>query len=320
MLEHDGVSHNLLPLDNLILSWTFPISLLSPTNLPGSRYKNRDKHATPVTGLILSVATLRSRLFARSTRPSALLYGYKRHEPALTPCSFQSSRKHPFGRLTFRHPLVLGLDPSGDMHVPTPPLTPPNSSPSSPETKSDSTTMSLPATVPPRPAGHTTTDGDDDISWSSAEISPTASEAPHHAHRPTFGPTPPTSPLSSDSGTHPIPREPAVSPTHPYRASNANPTPYPVPSTRLVRTRPFAPLTAVNPLPAPPHMSTGGLAKSQPLSRAMFARMSTDVPHAGSAGGGTKKKNGQQKLIVPTKGFRTTFELGLTASEFARRS
>jgi len=32
-----------------------------------------------------------------------------------------------------------------------------------------------------------------------------------------------------------------------------------------------------------------------------------------------KKKSGGQKLIVPTKGFRTTFELDLTASELARR-
>jgi len=42
----------------------------------------------------------------------------------------------------------------------------------------------------------------------------------------------------------------------------------------------------------------------------------SDVPHAGLLG---KKKTGQ-KMIVPTKGFRTTFELDLTASEFARRA
>jgi hypothetical protein len=32
-----------------------------------------------------------------------------------------------------------------------------------------------------------------------------------------------------------------------------------------------------------------------------------------------KKKLGSQKLIVPTKGFKRTFELDLSASELARR-
>jgi hypothetical protein len=34
---------------------------------------------------------------------------------------------------------------------------------------------------------------------------------------------------------------------------------------------------------------------------------------------GGKKKGGSTKIIVPTKSFRTTFELDLTASELARK-
>jgi len=45
--------------------------------------------------------------------------------------------------------------------------------------------------------------------------------------------------------------------------------------------------------------------------------MASDTPHAGLGGG--KKKSGGQKLIVPTKGFKTTFELDLTSSELARK-
>jgi hypothetical protein len=46
--------------------------------------------------------------------------------------------------------------------------------------------------------------------------------------------------------------------------------------------------------------------------------MANDVPHAGTTGG--KKKSSGQKIIVPTKAFRTTFELDLTASELARKA
>lgn len=64
-------------------------------------------------------------------------------------------------------------------------------------------------------------------------------------------------------------------------------------------------------------LGTGQLPKAQPLSRTLFARMAGDTPHAGLGGG--KKKSGGQKLIVPTKGFKTTFELDLTSSELARK-
>jgi hypothetical protein len=49
-----------------------------------------------------------------------------------------------------------------------------------------------------------------------------------------------------------------------------------------------------------------------------------EIPHAGMSnganGGGMKKVPGKQKMIVATKPMRTTFELGLTSSELARRA
>lgn len=79
------------------------------------------------------------------------------------------------------------------------------------------------------------------------------------------------------------------------------------------------------------HGSTGSnnssgalsLPKAQPLARTLFARMA-DTPHAGTGlgllGGSGNKKGGKAKLIVATKPMRTTFELGLTSSELARRA
>jgi len=73
--------------------------------------------------------------------------------------------------------------------------------------------------------------------------------------------------------------------------------------------------TICNPL-AP--LGTGKLPKSQPLARAVFSKITNghDIPHAGMAG---RKMSGGQKLIVPTKGFKTRFELSLSASELARQ-
>ncbi|WVW79429.1 hypothetical protein I302_101398 [Kwoniella bestiolae CBS 10118] len=66
------------------------------------------------------------------------------------------------------------------------------------------------------------------------------------------------------------------------------------------------------------------LPKSQPLSRALFNRSLSDPAPSPSlqAGifGGVGKKKTSQKVIVPSKSFRTTFELGLSASELARRA
>lgn len=123
------------------------------------------------------------------------------------------------------------------------------------------------------------------------------------------------------------------------QARNASPsssktTPTSPSSNRLLtrptptRKPPFRPLLPLTPSPSPSHSESTHqspqLPKSQPLARALFARKINDVPHAGmgiGAGGGGKKKSGTttQKLIVPSKPFRTTFELGLTSSELARR-
>ncbi|KAL7421080.1 hypothetical protein Q5752_003964 [Cryptotrichosporon argae] len=84
----------------------------------------------------------------------------------------------------------------------------------------------------------------------------------------------------------------------------------PAPRARAARTPRLAPLT---PLVAP---APSGLPKSQPLSRALFARMA-----AGDAAPAkvSKKLAPGTKLIVPTKTFRTTFELGLSSTEIARK-
>ncbi|WWD21333.1 hypothetical protein CI109_105817 [Kwoniella shandongensis] len=86
-------------------------------------------------------------------------------------------------------------------------------------------------------------------------------------------------------------------------------------STRSIRPRGLSPLT-----PAVDSAQNHGnhLPKSQPLSRALFARKA-DTPHAGTPSGGSKKGL-SQKIIVPTKSFRTTFELDLSSSELARRA
>ncbi|ORX39217.1 hypothetical protein BD324DRAFT_318225 [Kockovaella imperatae] len=85
------------------------------------------------------------------------------------------------------------------------------------------------------------------------------------------------------------------------------------------RTRPrgLSPLTPSTNTCSPfPPLGVGALPKAQPLARALFAKMAngTDVPHAGMG-----KKKGGQKLIVPSKSFKTSFELKLTSSELARQ-
>lgn len=124
--------------------------------------------------------------------------------------------------------------------------------------------------------------------------------------------TPPSAPsvLDTAAGSSSSPN------THPYR-----------PQRRPIRgLSPLTPANKTTLLPAPPAVPPGrSLPKSQPLARALFARIAQEGgPHAGSAGasglGQRKKHNGPQKMIVPTKAFKTTFELGLTSSELARRA
>lgn len=103
----------------------------------------------------------------------------------------------------------------------------------------------------------------------------------------------------------------------------------PVPPQRAFRPRGLTPLTPLTPSipssshpassgisPTAPHLHRpSGLPKSQPLSRALFARIA-DTPHSGLS---PKGKGKGQKIIVPTKSFRTSFTLDMTASELARR-
>jgi hypothetical protein len=55
--------------------------------------------------------------------------------------------------------------------------------------------------------------------------------------------------------------------------------------------------------------------KSQPLSRALFTKLTENTPGPDSI----KKSSKAQKLIVPGKDYKTVFELPLTSSEFGRR-
>lgn len=164
-----------------------------------------------------------------------------------------------------------------------------------------------------------------DMSRSSTESSPIASDEGRDDDRLTGNleshsfdtdHTPPTSPINEK--TRSMPPSQTITSIHPYpRAPSSTSVATPInPSTRQPRPRSLAPLSNLNTLPSPP--KSPSLPKSQPVSRALFARLANDVPHAGLISSG-KKKGGVQKMIVPTKGFRTTFELDLTASELARR-
>lgn len=124
--------------------------------------------------------------------------------------------------------------------------------------------------------------------------------------------TPPSAPIAASEhiSAHPSPS------MHPHR-----------PQRRPIRgLSPLTPANKTTLLPAPPAVPPGrSLPKSQPLARALFARIAQEgAPHAGFAGpsgAGQRKKNaGPQKMIVPTKAFKTTFELGLTSSELARKA
>ncbi|WVF65480.1 hypothetical protein IAT40_000208 [Kwoniella sp. CBS 6097] len=139
---------------------------------------------------------------------------------------------------------------------------------------------------------------------------------------PSTCPSSPTNKTSSISVV--VPSKPLAS-RYPRIFANP-PSSAPVPSaSRSGRVRGLSPLTNIsNSSSSSTQQAAGGdfhtprLPKSQPLSRALFARSLTpDTNHAGLMTGGKKKTS--QKVIVPTKSFRTTFELGLSASELARR-
>jgi hypothetical protein len=159
-------------------------------------------------------------------------------------------------------------------------------------------------------------DNDDEIVWEAA--SPTESDSSDSSSQNDTSPVASTSATSRSASFTTMHSAPGSPPskysgslaqpktTHPYRSS--------ITPARPMRPRGLTPLSSsTTPLP----LGTGQLPKAQPLSRTLFARMASDTPHAGLGGG--KKKSGGQKLIVPTKGFKTTFEIGLTANELARK-
>jgi len=162
------------------------------------------------------------------------------------------------------------------------------------------------------PSSSPETPSDDEIMWNAS--SPTGSDDSDNSNDSRASSSPPRAVSSSSAGgMHTAPGSPpnklaSVSkPSHPYRPT--------APPSRPVRPRGLGltPLShnTENGLP----LGTGQLPKAQPLSRALFARKLSDTPHAGT---GAKKK-GAAKLIVPTKGFKTTFELDLTSNELARK-
>ncbi|CAD6585218.1 MAG: hypothetical protein TREMPRED_004074 [Tremellales sp. Tagirdzhanova-0007] len=195
--------------------------------------------------------------------------------------------------------------------------------PAAPSAHSGSSSNSTHATTPHH-IEFERSEPESDMSGSSTESSPAAEEGytsdidagkrPSDRHR-----SPPTSPITRSS-TIPSPK-PNLASTHPYpRASTSasTTTPSTNATSRHIRPRGLAPLSNLKPLSAPAHPVPDALPKSQPLSRSLFTRMANDAPHAGFGNVG-KRKAGGQTFIVPTRGFRTTFELDLTASEFARR-
>ncbi|XAO24898.1 hypothetical protein I312_103707 [Cryptococcus bacillisporus CA1280] len=137
---------------------------------------------------------------------------------------------------------------------------------------------------------------------------------------PSLRPRPVLSRFASDPGRSSLSHSQSHSHSHTYA---------PVPPQRAFRPRGLTPLTPLTPSipssshaassgisPTAPHLHRpSGLPKSQPLSRALFARIA-DTPHSGMS---PKGKGKGQKIIVPTKSFRTSFTLDMTASELARR-
>lgn len=126
--------------------------------------------------------------------------------------------------------------------------------------------------------------------------------SPPASPKPKAKPLPSTSPSLTPTGISGI--APPIS-AHPYAR----------PSTTRRQTVPrgLSPLAPLSSLP----LGQGVLPKSQSLARTVLNRH--DAPHAG-LGLGASGKKGKTKLIVATKPFKTTFELGLTASEFARKA
>ncbi|WVQ93155.1 hypothetical protein IAU59_000219 [Kwoniella sp. CBS 9459] len=155
--------------------------------------------------------------------------------------------------------------------------------------------------------------------------SPTSSTTDMHSPPTSTPSTCPSSPSNKTSSISVVPSKPLAS-RYPRIFVNPPPAAAPVASaSRSGRMRGMSPLTNISTSSSSSTQQAAGgdfhtprLPKAQPLSRALFARSLTpDTNHAGLMTGGKKKTS--QKVVVPTKSFRTTFELDLSASELARR-
>jgi hypothetical protein len=113
-----------------------------------------------------------------------------------------------------------------------------------------------------------------------------------------------------------IPSPPSKKPTNAYTAAT---TPYTRSGATLAvvgmrrdtnTVQPLQPVQSKAASSDRPHVS---MPKSQPLSRALFSKLTENTPGTG------RKLNKKEKLIEPKKEFKTVFELPLTSSEFARR-
>ena len=160
---------------------------------------------------------------------------------------------------------------------------------------------------------------------STSSLSPVAAAptSPTSPTSPTFLASAPSSSSQSMSSSHsstsrPLSKLATARPSPHYtRPTSPAPAIQPRLRTRGLGLTPLTSTTGNTCHPLAP-LGTGNLPKSQPLARALFAKMASghDTPHAGMGG---KKKSGGQKLVVPTKGFKTRFELSLSSSELARQ-
>lgn len=173
----------------------------------------------------------------------------------------------------------------------------------------------------PYPIASEESDEEAEMSRSSPESSPDSNRhcndiRPEYPAPSDLVRSPPTFRTEVQSGTGPSPIPDIIS-MHPYPRA-PTPTQQNTVVSRQPRPRGLVPMASLKPLPSQ-SLPAAALSKTQSLPRILFARLANDTPHAGT-GSQVKKKGGAQKLIVPTKAFRQTFELDLTASELARKS
>ncbi|RSH83355.1 uncharacterized protein EHS24_007033 [Apiotrichum porosum] len=109
-----------------------------------------------------------------------------------------------------------------------------------------------------------------------------------------------------------LPSPPRTSPLSPLAcgsSSTESAAAFPFPAAGRPRPRGLSPLS---PVAATGGLQRGAMPKATPLARTLLNRSLS-----GGASSAAPKK--PTKMIVPTKPFRTTFDLGLTSKELARR-